>query len=68
MPRKKQIDEEQGYEADKSVETAVEVEEKEAKHQEQEFAFPEHRITIKASTLEEAKKKLHEELKKHKTL
>lgn len=35
---------------------------------EQEYSFPEYRLTIKAANLEEAKKKLNEELKKHKTL
>ncbi len=34
----------------------------------QEYSFPEYRKTIKASSLEEAKKKLDEELKKHKVL
>lgn len=47
-------------EANQAAESAVE--------KEQEFSFPEYRLTIKAANLEEAKKKLNEELKKHKTL
>lgn len=52
---------------DEAIHSAETVEEK-AVNTEQEYSFPEYRMTIKASNLEEAKKKLNEELKKHKTL
>lgn len=44
------------------------IEEKESVQQEQEYSYPDHKITIKAKSKEEADKKLAEELKKHKTL